>query len=545
MNANFMGLFMLWTIFFPLLNPSRIQAQNFTPWISYPTPLRTIYVSPTGTGEGTQASPLNLVTALSTAKPGDEILMLPGTYIGDFRATIHGTANARIILKSATENRTTIDGGVYLDGDYWSLINVEITNPDGLGERYGVNVHAAHVHIINNTIHTICDSNGLGAWKAGPGQIYYGNILYNNGCNPTMLDDGSRLRHPHTIYSQNDGATEGEKYFKHNLIFAPGCTDNCFTLHMYGSSAAFLNGYKFDNNLIAGHSQQARVLFGGNIASFNNTFDNNLWYNASIMNGYTRPGVATFRNNTMFKGSFRQEHFWTSDSTRPHPWTVTGNKFVNIRYYLTTERIVNGIVEKGVAPLSTDDVWDNNQYLGTWQASDMHANNVRVGFLSPWSRWLSFTAESGKAFDANTTTGPVPATPDITYWTNEYDPKKIYVTVFNYASQPSVTLNVSGNAIVYNARDQWGAPVAQGNGSIQVPMTSDFGSFVVVIDNPSSTPAPKPGDANGDNVVDGKDYVRWLNFYQRASSAGAAEGDFNRDGTVDGKDYVVWLNNYN
>ena len=54
----------------------------------------------------------------------------------------------------------------------------------------------------------------------------------------------------------------------------------------------------------------------------------------------------------------------------------------------------------------------------------------------------------------------------------------------------------------------------------------------------------KPGDANGDNKVDGLDYVVWLNKYNQ-SATGAANGDFNNSGKVDGLDYVIWLNNYN
>jgi len=61
---------------------------------------------------------------------------------------------------------------------------------------------------------------------------------------------------------------------------------------------------------------------------------------------------------------------------------------------------------------------------------------------------------------------------------------------------------------------------------------------------PSPTPAGKPGDANGDNKVDGVDYVVWLNHYNQTVTGGASVGDFNTSGIVDGVDYVVWLNNY-
>ena len=67
------------------------------------------------------------------------------------------------------------------------------------------------------------------------------------------------------------------------------------------------------------------------------------------------------------------------------------------------------------------------------------------------------------------------------------------------------------------------------------------------INRPTSTLTPtptlKPGDANGDNKVDGVDYVVWLNNYN-TSNSGPSNGDFNNDNKVDGVDYVVWLNHY-
>ena len=56
--------------------------------------------------------------------------------------------------------------------------------------------------------------------------------------------------------------------------------------------------------------------------------------------------------------------------------------------------------------------------------------------------------------------------------------------------------------------------------------------------------APKPGDANNDNIVDGFDYVIWLLNYDSTTTAGYTVGDFSADGFVDGFDYVIWLNNY-
>jgi len=53
-----------------------------------------------------------------------------------------------------------------------------------------------------------------------------------------------------------------------------------------------------------------------------------------------------------------------------------------------------------------------------------------------------------------------------------------------------------------------------------------------------------PGDANGDRIVDGLDYVIWLINYNTNTASGPSKGDFNRNGLVDGLDYVIWLNNF-
>jgi hypothetical protein len=60
----------------------------------------------------------------------------------------------------------------------------------------------------------------------------------------------------------------------------------------------------------------------------------------------------------------------------------------------------------------------------------------------------------------------------------------------------------------------------------------------------NSVAAWKTGDANEDGVVNGKDYVKWLNNYNVSVATRHFGGDFNEDGVVNGKDYVSWLNNF-
>lgn len=71
--------------------------------------------------------------------------------------------------------------------------------------------------------------------------------------------------------------------------------------------------------------------------------------------------------------------------------------------------------------------------------------------------------------------------------------------------------------------------------------TSEIGQMCSGIITP--TPASKPGDANGDNIVNETDYTVWLSHFGQ-SVTGVSNGDFNGSGQIDGVDYTIWLNNY-
>ncbi len=73
---------------------------------------------------------------------------------------------------------------------------------------------------------------------------------------------------------------------------------------------------------------------------------------------------------------------------------------------------------------------------------------------------------------------------------------------------------------------------------------------------PSQTPRPStsttitptsiylPGDADGNNKVDGVDFSIWLGHYNQTTPNGRTYGDFNVSGKVDGVDFSIWLTNY-
>ncbi|MEZ6071050.1 MAG: hypothetical protein R3C10_12430 [Pirellulales bacterium] len=85
-----------------------------------------------------------------------------------------------------------------------------------------------------------------------------------------------------------------------------------------------------------------------------------------------------------------------------------------------------------------------------------------------------------------------------------------------------------------------------------VAWASAFGAADVERFDPYSVPYPDDGDYNGDGVIDGQDYAVWEEILDQYSippvpnvTMGAAGGDFNHDGVVDGNDYLIWASNFN
>lgn len=70
-----------------------------------------------------------------------------------------------------------------------------------------------------------------------------------------------------------------------------------------------------------------------------------------------------------------------------------------------------------------------------------------------------------------------------------------------------------------------------------------FDDLSLFVGNPSGNYGLQ-GDANGDGIVGGADYVIWLVNFGKTNANGATEGDFNADQRVSGADYVILLKNY-
>jgi hypothetical protein len=88
---------------------------------------------------------------------------------------------------------------------------------------------------------------------------------------------------------------------------------------------------------------------------------------------------------------------------------------------------------------------------------------------------------------------------------------------------------------------------------LQSVSLDDAGMYDVVVGNACGeivsqaaelTVAPKPGDLNGDGVVDGADLLILLSAWGKCGDPENCPADLNDDGTVDGADLLLLLSNW-
>lgn len=445
---------------------SMVETQDFTP-------TRTIHVSPTASinGTGTPEDPMRLLSAIKASQPGDLVLLHAGDYPGGWFINRAGTSENPIVYRAAPGERARIIGVIRLLAPFNWIWGLEITDPDNIAPFHdGVGVYTSNVRLINNVIHHHCNDNGLGAWNTGEGQVYYGNIIYMNGCNPTMTPDGSRLRHPHNVYTQNDFETNGLKYFVGNIILDEGCSNGCNSVAAYTQEGQ-ISGYVVEDNIFA----NGVVLHGGYAPAGNIAYRNNAFYNAQMRFGYRDPVQFEFTGNYMGNSRFTTEWFWADDSYKTGTNVVTDNTFVSVELSFQTAQ-VRRTLDPGEAPIDTSDIWDRNTYIGSFNGR-IAANQESGGFDSV-DEWQALTDSAGNPFDRRSDVQPEATQPYVILYPNEYEPDTVYIAVYNWSNASSVTVDLPGSQVVYNARDLFGTPVAVGANVIHIPMTETFGAFV-------------------------------------------------------------------
>jgi parallel beta-helix repeat protein len=105
--------------------------------IAVPAPNNKIYVSPSGGGNCSLASPCSLATGIGQAYPGDAVILRGGTYhLGSISSVRSGTATNPIVWQAYSGEKSILDGTdpatftwtYYANGVYSTIINVGDTH---------------------------------------------------------------------------------------------------------------------------------------------------------------------------------------------------------------------------------------------------------------------------------------------------------------------------------------------------------------------------------------------------------------------------------
>ncbi|MFJ5830390.1 right-handed parallel beta-helix repeat-containing protein [Streptomyces sp. NPDC093089] len=150
------------------------------------------------------ATAAQLKTALAGARPGDTIHLADGTYTGNFKATVPGTASARITLTGSPRAVLTAGGGygLHLNGaSYWTVAGITVT-----GGQKGIMADAANGVVIDGvTVHDL-DMEGVHFRNSSRNGVLRNSRIYDTGNDGRGMGEGVYIGTANTLTDKSDGA---------------------------------------------------------------------------------------------------------------------------------------------------------------------------------------------------------------------------------------------------------------------------------------------------------------------------------------------------
>ncbi|MEE1770549.1 right-handed parallel beta-helix repeat-containing protein [Streptomyces sp. JV185] len=129
-----------------------------------------------------------LKSALTAAAPGDTIRLADGTYTGNFKATVPGTASNRITLTGSAKAVLTAGGGygLHLNGaSYWTVEGITVT-----GGQKGIMADTATGVVIDSvTVHDL-DMEGVHFRKSSKDGVIKNSRIYDTGHDGRGMGEG-------------------------------------------------------------------------------------------------------------------------------------------------------------------------------------------------------------------------------------------------------------------------------------------------------------------------------------------------------------------
>ncbi|WP_328912824.1 MULTISPECIES: right-handed parallel beta-helix repeat-containing protein [unclassified Streptomyces] len=170
--------------------------------VAYAAPAGAAGTGAAGTVEVTTAKELK--AALTDAAPGQTIHLADGTYTGNFKVTVSGTASSRITLTGSSQAILTSSGGygLYLNGaSYWTVHGLTVTG----GQKGIVTDTAAHVVIDSVTVHGL-QMEGVHFRNSSTDAVIENSWIYDTGLERPGYGEGVYVGTANTLSDNSDRA---------------------------------------------------------------------------------------------------------------------------------------------------------------------------------------------------------------------------------------------------------------------------------------------------------------------------------------------------
>ena len=415
------------------------------------------YASPTGSssGDGSASRPWDLTTALAggngRVQAGDTVWMMGGTYTGNFRTAIAGQPGKMIVYRQFPGVRATIDGTIRLDGADVALWGFEVMRSAPSGVLPAVEARGARQKFINLVIHDAAQQ-GITFWDEAVDAELYGNIVYNNGTHENL---------DHGTYVHN---MSGTKLIQDNVFF----NNLAYGIHVYAG---------------LGDGTQRNVHVVGNVSFNNGTISTRYSAKGNILIGAEDPdeGMRAIDNLLYFSGS-AGENMRIGYIASNRDAVVTGNTVYGGGTALVVGDWSSTTIQNNTVggPAEIVDLRDSpsghnftgNRYYRTPLAA---AWRTGAGTALPLADWKVATGLGS----TDLAVADVPVETKVFVRPNKYEAGRATIVVYNWGSQGSVSVNLSGvlssgqRYEVRNVQDLYGAPVASGTfsgGSVSISM---------------------------------------------------------------------------
>jgi hypothetical protein len=436
------------------------------------------HVGPNGSSSnaGTTSQPWSLTYALGGAsgkiQPGDTVWLHGGTYRGQFRATVAGSAGNPVVIRQYPGERATIDvagatsgtsrgDGFVVKGSWTEWWDFELMSSDP--NRYSDTRPNMMINDANNTkyIDLVVHDGGIGFYnyETASNVEFNGNIVYNNGWQTSTKGGG------HAFYMKSG---TGPVLLRDNVMF----NQFAYGIHEYTDAAA---------------GQLINITMDGN-ASFNTGSVANEYSTAAAANilvGGEEPVKQSkvINNMTYFSPGYGYYNLMMGYSSFANvDLTLSNNYAVGGKYVLTTgqwdkitasgnELIGSGGVVRVLDASLGGYSWGTNTYLRDPVASAWQFNGTDYSFAT-WK------LNTGLGLTDLALSAP-PVTTKVFVRPSRYEPGRAVIVVYNWGKASSVAVDLSGVLTggaqyeVRNVQNWYGTPVVTGTyggGSIDIPM---------------------------------------------------------------------------